>query len=260
MTETVQPAKRRRRKRTKNRLAATDYAEPIQAILYRLGGCTVEQAGRWLRLYLPDHFASAASAENAAKRTLRMMREQGQIEAISIRRTWLGKTRGRRETFVRLARARSGQAIVDGAMAAGESGKKALICYRRVWKSGAIDHTAHRADYYLVLAEEAEVREDVYVDPERMFSETHPGFPLYGAKTVAVDSGGEKLNLKRTARRKYEEITPDGEFVIEFQDVAVKPDQGDKDEDVLDGPERTDGGNEYGRKSVQRHTVGEVYA
>lgn len=258
MTETVQPAKRRR-KRTKNRLAATDYAEPIQAILYRLGGCTFEQACRWLRLYLPDHFASAASAENAAKRTLRMMREQGQIEAISIRRTWLGRLKGRRETFVRLALARSGQAIVDGAIAAGESGKKALICYRRPWKSGGIPHASHRADYYLLLAEEAEVREDVYVDPERMYSETHPGFPFYGAKTEAVDSGGERLKLKSNARRKYEEITPDGEFFIEFLDSEDVPDDNDED-DVLDEPERTEGGDDYVRKSVQRRTAGEVYA
>ncbi len=65
MTETV----KRRRKKTKNRLAATDYAEPVSAILYRLGGCTLEQAGWWLYLCLPDHFVRKESAYEAARRT-----------------------------------------------------------------------------------------------------------------------------------------------------------------------------------------------
>ncbi len=42
-----------RKRKTKNRLAATDYSTTISAFLYRLGGCTLEQAARWLMLYLP---------------------------------------------------------------------------------------------------------------------------------------------------------------------------------------------------------------
>lgn len=205
-----------RRRKTKNRLAATDYAVPVSAVLYRLGGCTLEQAGRWLYFYMPDHFASKSGSYEAAKRTLCVMREQGQVEVVSIRRTWTGKRTGRRENFYRLARARSGAAILEGAIAADEDPKYALSAYRRPWKSGGIDHAAHRSDLYLLYAEEALGSDDVYVDPERMYSETHPAFPFYGAKTIPTDSGGERLKLKKTARRKYEEVTPDGEFFGEF--------------------------------------------
>lgn len=145
------------------------------------------------------------------------MREQGQVEVVSIRRTWLGKTTGRRENFYRLARARSGAAIIEGAIAADEDPKTALAAYRRPWKSGGIDHAAHRSDLYLMLAEKSLVEDDVVVEPELMTSETHLDYPYYGAKTVPLDSGGEKLRLKKTARRKYEEVTPDGEFFGEFR-------------------------------------------
>ncbi len=205
-----------RKRKTKNRLAATDYATTISAFLYRLGGCTLEQAAHWLMLYLPGQFPTESAALEAARRTLQVMREQRQVEVISIRRLWSGKRTGRRENFYRLSTARSGAAIVEGAIAAEEDPAKALGAYRRVWKSGGIDHAAHRSDLYLLLADDVEGREDINVDPERMISETHRDFPYYGAKAELRDNGGEKITLKKNARRKYEEVTPDGEWWGEF--------------------------------------------
>lgn len=207
-----------KRKKTKNRIATTDYTEPVSAFLYRLGGCTLEQAGRWLWLYLPDNFDTEEAAREAAGRTLRVMREQGQVEVISTRRLWLGdlKRHGRRENFFRLAKARAGAAIIEGAVAADEDPAKALKAYGRPWKSGGIDHCSHRADLYLLMAEVASGRDDVVVDPEVMHSETYRDFQFFGAKLPELDNGGEKLKLKVNARRKYEEVTPDGEFLAEF--------------------------------------------
>ena len=211
---------RKPRKKTKNRIATTDYSETISAILYRVAGCTLEQAGRFLWLYMPDQFETEEAAYEAARRTLLVMREQRQVEAKSIRRLWLGdlKRHGRRENFFRLSTARAGAAIIEGAVAADEDPVSALTAYRRPWKSGGLDHCSHRSDLYLLLAEEAMAREDVRLDVEGMMSETHPDFPYRGAKLPEVDAGGEKLvGLKKTARRKYEEVTPDGEFAVGFE-------------------------------------------
>lgn len=206
-----------RKRKTKNRLAATDYATTISAFLYRLGGCTLEQAAHWLMLYLPGQFPTESAALEAARRTLQVMREQRQVEVISIRRLWSGKRTGRRENFYRLSTARSGAAIVEGAIAAEEDPVKALGAYRRVWKSGGIDHAAHRSDLYLLWAEETQHRDDIEIDPESMVSETNRDFPYYGAKAALVDNGGERIKPKNNARRKYEEVTPDGEYTGTFR-------------------------------------------
>lgn len=205
------------RKRTKNRQATTDYREDVEGILYRVGGATVDQVGALLWHMYPDRWStSGGGAYEAAKKTLRVMREESLAEVVGLRRTWMGKVNGRPESFYRLKKGSEG--ITNGAHAVGAAGDKATFNYRRVWSGGGVPHAALRVDYLLCLLDGAEVA-GVDIDPESAWSETCPRYPLVGAKLVYADAAGKKLDAKTNARRVYERVVPDGEVEIAFDGI-----------------------------------------
>lgn len=230
------PAPKKKRKKTKNRRAETDYTETVEALLYRTAGGTADQVARWL-VQLSDDFEDRKvnrydSALMVARKTLRTMREAGVVEAISVRRTWDRKrAMGRREDFYRLRR--EGDGVIDAALLADVDGDKAKAGYRRPWLGGGHTHAAHRNDFFLLLLEESEVLETIFVDPEACFSESHPSYPLVGYQLPQVDAGGEDKPERDNARRKYELVVPDGEMTVVWEDAMEYPPDASNDEDDL---------------------------
>lgn len=202
----------------KNLIRTTDSTEDVMALLYRLGGATVEQVGAMLcHLYAGRWEGNGAFV--VARRTLTILREQGLAEGIGIRREWMGRTHGRHETFHRLRKAGGGDGVVMGAVAAGEDGEKALQNYRRAWSGGGILHAAMRVDYFLELLDGA-YEAGAKIDPDIVRSETYEAYPLIGARLPDLDAAGEprKRGARGTARarRLYSRVVPDGEFHIKF--------------------------------------------
>ncbi|MDP9438924.1 MAG: hypothetical protein M3P49_09285 [Actinomycetota bacterium] len=201
------------RRRTRNRVATTDHSELVLGILYRMGGATVDQVASLMRHADPGRWSTHSAAYEAAKKTCRVLRENGYAEAVGLRRPWAGRTEGRPESFHRLRKGGEGQ--VEGAIAAGAPGDKASINYRRIWSGGGVAHAAMRVDYVLSLLDGAEAA-GVDVDPDRTWSESHPSYPLVGSKLAPADAAGRKIKAKVTARRIYERVVPDGECEIDF--------------------------------------------
>ena len=226
----VETKQKRRRKKTKNRRAATDYSDMVLTILYRQAGGTADQVARWM-LQLTDDFYygrtdSYRAALEAARRALRTMREAGQVEALSVRTTWIkgerGGKPGRRVDYYRLRR--EGDSIVDAAVLCGVDGTRAKKHYARPWMGGGHVHAAHRADLQLLFVEEAEHEEGIEMDPERCTCETHEEYPLIGAKLATVDAAGEDITgLRKNARRKYASVVPDAEIVVVWEDAEYAP-------------------------------------
>ncbi len=258
--------KRPRRKKTKNRRAATDYSDMVLTILYRQAGGTADQVARWM-LQLTDDFdfretSSYRAALEAARRALRTMREAGQVEALSVRLAWSqgkrGSKPGRRVDYYRLKK--GGDSIVEAAVLCGVDGAFAKRHYVRPWMGGGHVHAAHRADLQLLFVEEAEYEEGIEVDPLSCTCETHERYPLIGAKLATVDAAGEDLtHLRKNAKRTYASVVPDGEIVVVWEDAEGVPDGGSTDDEYLDisaAPKSEDG-------SYEEHydeTGEEVYA
>ncbi len=219
----AKPELKRRRKKTKNRRKATDYSDLVLTILFQQAGGTADQVARWL-LQMTDDFDdrktdSYRAAVEAARRTLRTMREAGQVEALSIRPRWDERySNGRRIDYYRLRR--ESDSIVEAAVLCGVDGTKAKEYYARPWSGGGHVHAAHRSDLHLLLLEEAEVEEGIEIDPETCTCETYERYPLIGAKLPVVDAAGEDLtHLRKNARRTYARVVPDGEFTVIFEDA-----------------------------------------
>lgn len=219
-----------RQKPAKNRLKLTDHTDDVMAILYRLGGGTVEQVGAMLMHLDPERWEESGSgAHVAAQRTLRLLREQGLAEGVSLRRTWIGKTDGKPETFYRLRREGGGKGIVMGAQAAQcVDATEALLHYRRAWSGGGIGHASMRVDYFSSVLDGARYPDaGAYVDPELVWSETHPSYPLVGGMLPDLDAAGQprKRGSRGTApaRRIYSRLVPDGQFEVEFDEGFSSP-------------------------------------
>ncbi len=221
---------KRRRKKTKNRRPATDHSDLVLTILYRQAGGTADQVARWM-LQMTDDFDygrtdSYRAALEAARRALRTMREAGQVEALSVRTTWMkgkrGGKPGRRVDYYRLRR--EGDSIIEAAVLCGVDGTLAKRHYARPWSGGGHVHAAHRADLQLLFVEEAEHEEGIEVDPERCTCETREEYPLIGAKLATVDAAGEDITgLRKNARRKYASVVPDAEIVVAWEDADYSP-------------------------------------
>ncbi len=255
--------KRPRRKKTKNRRKATDYSDMVLTILFRQAGGTADQVARWM-LQLTDDFDyrktdSYRAALEAARRTLRTMREAGQVEALSIRPAWASTSRGRRVDYYRLRR--ESDSIVEAAVLCGVDGTKAKEYYARPWSGGGHVHAAHRADVHLLLLEEAEGEEDIEIDPETCTCETYERYPLTGAKLPVVDAAGEDLtHLRNNAKRKYARVVPDGEFIVIFEDAESVGDGGPRDEYLNRGDYQGSHDYEGAYEDTYEETGEEVYA
>lgn len=240
----VETKQKRRRKKTKNRRAATDYSDMVLTILYRQAGGTADQVARWM-LQMTDDFDygrtdSYSAALEAARRALRTMREAGQVEALSVRTTWMkgkrGGKAGRRVDYYRLRR--EGDSIIEAAVLCGVDGMRAKKHYARPWMGGGHVHAAHRADLQLLFVEEAEHEEGIEVDPEKCTCETYERYPLIGAKLATVDAAGEDITaLRKNARRKYASVVPDAEIVVRWEDAEYAPEGGATGDAYLDPAE-----------------------
>lgn len=225
------------------------YAEDVQTILYKLGGCTTSQVARWLALLCPEIAERDRSARmrrvmthpdkrsmkpllppsyRLARAVLVSMREAGEVEEMRIRRAWTGTAQnGRLENFYRLSRARGQESALDAGLVAGVEPEDARAGYRRIWSGGAILHTAQRDDVFALLCAAGRSRDDneygILVDAGSVWGESHPDYPLVGARKEALDAAGrkkyatkrgEKQKASRYTGRAYERVVPDGELVL----------------------------------------------
>lgn len=218
---------------TKSRVARTAHTDDVLAVLFRLGGGTIEQVAGLLWYLKPGRWESDDGAYEAAKRTLRLARQEGLVEVLPVHREWIGRTSGRAETFYRLRRERGGLGIIAGAVAAGVSfdePDEALDLYARHWYGGGVLHASHKVDYYLALLDAAAASEgEASVDAAEVSGESHPSYPLVGWPFDDVDAAGRprrrgsRGTKKFTGERKYARVVPDGEARVLYAATGSAP-------------------------------------
>lgn len=210
----------------RNRVSRTAHTEDVLGALYRLGGGTIDQVARLLDHLKPGRWESSTGAYDAAGRTLRMAHKEGLVESLPLHREWVGRTEGKAESFYRLRRYGSSPGIVQGAVAAGlafDNPEKALDHYARHWSGGGVPHASHKVDYYLAVLDGAAASDGLIdVDPEEVYGESHPSYPLVGWPFGDVDAAGRprkrgtRGTKNFTGERTYARVVPDGEFSCAF--------------------------------------------
>ncbi len=157
---------------------------------------------------------------NVHRRALSRLHKAGVARRTDVNVKANGSRRGVREYIYALSDVRKGEAIVAGARANGIKGsKRAKSDYGRVGMPG--NHTRIRNDFLISMILHAREenrrtgRTVLNVPLEKTWSESAPFFPRRGAK-ITHDEGGRKLEGYDLQRAGYEEIEPDGHFVVEW--------------------------------------------
>lgn len=149
------------------------------------------------------------------RRALDRLARQGLARRVDVNKKQRGGRRGGVELLFYLSDARSGEAIIAGAMRNGiKDPVKAKTNYMRGGLKGR--HTKIRNDFLIRAILDAGRTPGVEVDRERVGGESHRGFPVLGAK-VTRDKAGRKLSGFDLAKAGYEELQPDGYLPVRFR-------------------------------------------
>ena len=149
------------------------------------------------------------------RRALERLARQGLARRVDVNQKQRGGRRGGVELLFYLSDARSGEAIIAGAMRNGiKDPVKAKTNYTRGGLKGR--HTKIRNDFLIRAILDAGRTPGVEVDRERVGGESHRGFPVLGAK-VTHDKAGRKLSGFDLAKARYEELQPDGYLPVRFR-------------------------------------------
>ena len=149
------------------------------------------------------------------RRALGRLARQGLARRVDINKKQRGGRRGGVELLFYLSDARSGEAIIAGAMRNGiKDPVKAKANYMRGGLKGR--HTKIRNDFLIRAILDAGRTPGVEVDRGRVGGESHGGFPVLGAK-VTRDKAGRKLTGFDLAKAGYEELQPDGYLPVRFR-------------------------------------------
>lgn len=148
------------------------------------------------------------------RRALDRLARQGLVRRVDINKKQRGGRRGGVEHLYFLNDARSGEAIIAGAMRNGiKDFGKTKANYMRGGLKGR--HTKIRNDFLIRAILDAGRTPGVEVDRDRVSGESHRGFPILGAK-VTHDQAGRKLAGFDLAKAGYEELHPDGYLPVRF--------------------------------------------
>lgn len=138
--------------------------------------------------------------------------------------------RGAGERWYYLSDRAAGRAIQVAAEAAGDERTKDRIrkAHEQLKQPGHAEHALARNDYLLALLDDAERicaragEEVVRVPLEELWGESCPDYPLRGQK-IEWDAAGESVPKEQLAKwsPRYELITPDGRFVVEWPDPLL---------------------------------------
>lgn len=149
------------------------------------------------------------------RRALDRLARQGLVRRVDINKKQRGGRRGGVELLFFLSDARSGEAIIAGAMRNGiKDPVKAKANYMRGGLKGR--HTKIRNDFLIRAILDAGRTPGAEVDRERVGGESHRGFPVLGAK-VTRDKAGRKLSGFDLAKTGYEELNGDGYLPVRFR-------------------------------------------
>lgn len=138
--------------------------------------------------------------------------------------------RGSGERWYYLSDRAAGRAIQVAAEAAGDERTKDRIrkAHEQLKQPGHAEHALARNDYLLALLDDAERicmragEEVVRVPVEELWGESCPDYPLRGQR-IEWDAAGESVPKEQLAKwsPRYELITPDGRFVVEWPDPLL---------------------------------------
>jgi hypothetical protein len=164
-----------------------------------------------------------------------------------------------REKFVYLSKGAGGDWILLGAVEAGvEDEVRAKANWKLHQQPARAEHALFRNDYYLRLLEAAgrinarEGREVVRVPVGDLWGESHPAYPLRGARIELppVPDGAFR------PRPRYERVIPDGRFVVEWLEWDVEWCEYDVEAETAS---RT-GGYPRGRGGVSKGAIPKIEA